>query len=219
MDISGVIFDMDGTLLNSNYIWRSLGDLYLPRFGLTPRADCAEQIWPLTFQQTAEYFRATYALPLTAEEIRRQITEIIEEHYCHRAIPPMPGAPEYVKALHSAGIPALVATATDLPLARAALENAGLLPFLSGVLSCSTLGFGKETPRVYHAARQQLGTALDTAWVFEDTALAIASAKAGGYHVVQIHDPVREAQVGPVVTAADLNIFSYDQLPRPQGRP
>ena len=48
---------------------------------------------------------------------------------------------------------------------------------------------------------------------------AIASAKAGGYHVVQIHDPVRESQVGPVVTAADLNIFSYDQLPRPQGRP
>ena len=55
MDISGVIFDMDGTLLNSNYIWRSLGDLYLPRFGLTPRADCGERIWPLTFQQTAEY--------------------------------------------------------------------------------------------------------------------------------------------------------------------
>ena len=108
-------------------------------------------------------------------------------------------------------------TAASLP--EAALKNAGLLPFLSGVLSCSTLGFGKETPRVYHAARQQLGTALDTTWVFEDTALAITSAKAGGYHVVQIHDPVRESQVGPVVTAADLNIFSYDQLPRPQGRP
>ena len=107
----------------------------------------------------------------------------------------------------------------DFVLARAALKNAGLLPFLSGVLSCSTLGFGKETPRVYHAARQQLGTALDTTWVFEDTALAIASAKSGGYHVVQINDPVRESQVGPVVTAADLNIFSYDQLPRPQGRP
>ena len=117
MRLTSAIFDMDGVLLDSNYIWRDLGPNYLRSHGLEPEADLRRILQPLSMEDTAVYFRTHYRVPRTDAEIVHDLTDIIHDEYTLRA-PAKAGAGRMLALLAEHGIPVYVATATDRALAE-----------------------------------------------------------------------------------------------------
>ena len=123
MRLLGAIFDMDGVLLDSNYIWRDLGSRYLRSHGKEPEADLRTRLQPMTMEDTAAYFRSHYQIPHTEAEIIRDMTDSIRDEYLFRA-PAKAGVDKMLSLLKMSGVTMYVATATDRSLAEAASYTA-----------------------------------------------------------------------------------------------
>ena len=77
-NIRGAIFDMDGTLTDSMYIWDIAGETYLKNCGKTPTPDLRERLRPLSLTQAAELFRQEYGLKQTIEQILEGFNRTVE---------------------------------------------------------------------------------------------------------------------------------------------
>ena len=89
-----------------------------------------------------------------------------------------------------------IATATDRYLIEAALDRCGVLNNFSKIFTCTEVGSGKEQPTIYEAAREELGTAKEETWVFEDAFHAAETASKAGFPVLGIMDPSEKNQEG-----------------------
>ncbi len=192
MKIKGAIFDFDGTLFDSMQIWATVSSDYVRSKGLEPEPDLDEKYKKFTLDEAAEYFRKSYDLDVTTEEIKAGVYEVVEPRYFHEVVP-KPGIPELLRAMKEAGIPAAVATVTDEYLIDAALRRCGLRDLLTGVFSCQTLGLTKERPEIFDTARASLGTERGETAVVEDSFFAATTARRAGYRVIGVYDRFEKA--------------------------
>ena len=204
--IRGAIFDVDGTLLDSMKIWRTIGEIYLRSLGLEPEAGLAGDLKTLTLPQAARYFQDRYGVALSVEEIMEGVNGKIEDFYFHRA-QLRPGVRQLLERLGKAGVRMDIATATDRYLVEAALERCGIRQYFLDIVTCTDYG-SKEKPEIYLMARQLLGTELRDTWVFEDACHGARTAARAGFPVLGIRDPSEEDQQGlKKVSAVYLESF------------
>lgn len=211
MKITGAIFDMDGTLLDSMHLWEDIGEDILKTLDITPRDDLREQLRPLSLTQAAEYLIAEYGVQYPVAQIEELVNESLEHQY-REVVLPKPGAPELLEELRACGIPMCVATATARNLAVAALTRTGLLPYFEAVFTCAEVGEGKDSPTIFLQALDCLGTEKETTPVFEDALFAIETAKKAGFPVVAIYDASAAAQQAEIRALADLYARDYDGM-------
>ena len=110
--IRGAIFDVDGTLLDSMYVWQTIGDRYLGSLGIEPQEDLWDTFKTFTLEQSAQYYQQRYQIPQSVETIMDGVNRMIEEAYFQEVLP-RPGIPALLERLQKAGIPMAIATATD----------------------------------------------------------------------------------------------------------
>ena len=79
--IKGAIFDVDGTLLDSMGVWDTIGEDYLRSLGYEPRENLNEKFRIMSIREAAEYYISEYGVPLSVEEICRQVNGWIERFY------------------------------------------------------------------------------------------------------------------------------------------
>ena len=187
MMIQGAIFDLDGTLLDSMPAWNTLGSDFLRSIGIVPQGGLNETLRSLSLLQGARYLRAIYGVPLSEEEIIASVTGRIRRAYEQELLPKR-GVEELLKCLAGHGVRMCVATATQRPLAEAALKRCGLARFFSTVLTCPELGTSKDEPHIYRAALAHLGTDRQTTLVFEDALHALKTAAEDGFPTVAVYD-------------------------------
>ena len=186
--MEGVIFDLDGTLLDSMGLWRRAGVIYLERYGIYADESLADIILPLTKAAAARYIKEHYPVPESAENIAEGINGVMEEFY-KNYIRPKEGADELLAALHARGIPMSVATATDRYLVQSALDRLGWNRYIRGFFTCGEVGAGKrESAAVYDAALKSFGGTKKGSWVFEDSPHAALTAARAGYNVAGVRD-------------------------------
>ena len=89
--LKGVIFDFDGTLFDSMFIWDSVGEVYLRSLGREAEAGLQEILKPMSLRQSAEYLREKYRLPLSVADIMDGVNHTVEDYYFH-TVQPKPGA-------------------------------------------------------------------------------------------------------------------------------
>lgn len=210
MNITGAIFDMDGTLLDSMPMWDNVGQNYLRSLGIEPRKDLREILRPLSLRQAAEYMREAYSLALTTEQIMEGIDQSIEQRY-FTDLPLKPGVKEMLERLHRQGVPMCIATATDRYLVEAALRRVGILDYFGFILTCSEAGFGKDRPDIYEMARERLGTDKATTCVFEDALYAVQTAKQAGFPVVGVYDASASKAIERIRTLCDRFVVSFEK--------
>ena len=192
--IRGAIFDVDGTLLDSMFIWRTIGERYLRSLGIEPRENLAETFKTFTLEQAAQYYIDHYGVHLSVAEITEGINRMIERFYFEEANL-RSGAAEFLKKLEKAGVPMVIATATDRYLVEAALKRNGIRSYFKEIFSCTDYG-SKKQPHIYESAAAFLNTPIEDTWVFEDAFHAAETALRAGFPVLGIWDPSEENQQG-----------------------
>ena len=200
MKLRCAIFDFDGTLFDSMYVWDIAGERYLRSLGKTPAPCMREDLKPMSLAQSARYLQREYGLPLSTEQIQAGIDQTVERFYAEEILP-KPGVPAFLARLREAGITLCIATATDRPLIEAALRRCGLTRYFDAIFSCDALGHGKDEPFIFRAAMAHCGATRSTSIVFEDALHAAQTAKADGFPLAAVYDSSESRQAATAAAA------------------
>ncbi|WP_206459205.1 HAD family hydrolase [Anaerovorax sp. IOR16] len=211
MNMNGVIFDMDGTLLDSMPIWNNVASSYLRKKGYEPEPNLWEALKFLSLSQGVAYIKEKYLLPETNEEIETGINQTIEYSYFNK-IPLKAGVEPYLQMLHKYRIPMCVATATDKYLAEASLKRLDILQYFKGILTCQEIGCGKDDPTIFESARELLQTDKKRTYVFEDALHAGITAKNAGFKVIGVYEESAKDDWEELKKIADQSILSMEEL-------
>lgn len=193
MKIKGVIFDADGTLLDSMPLWMEAGSRWLCTKGIEPKPGLEQILFSMTMDQGADYLKEAYSIPMEKEEIKEEVNAMVRQAYWEE-IPVKPGVREMLQWLKEEGIPATVATATDYELIGGALERLQLLPCFQKVYTCTEVGKGKESPLIFQKAADTMGTCPEETLVVEDAIHALLTAKKAGFLTAAVFDAASEKE-------------------------
>ena len=211
MRLQSAIFDMDGTLLDSMGMWRSLGGTLARSHGAEPPPDLDLRVASLGLWEGTAYCKEVCGLPGTVEELVRQVWGQIEHFYQHD-VRPKPGVTEFLSLLKMDGVWMYVATAPDRPLAEAALRCAGIEDYFRGMITSREAGQSKrEGPEIYERALRRLRSNKKDTVVFEDAIHAIRTAKAAGFRVAAVYDP-SEPDQEEMRALSDYYIESFQEM-------
>ena len=208
MKIKLAIFDFDGTLFDSMFVWEEAGKVFLGSLGKEPRPGMREAVRTMSMAQSAEYIKTEYGLELSVEEIIAGIDKTVENYYINM-VQPKPGIPELLEHLKDAGAVLCIATATDRYLIEAALKRCGLLKFFDAIFTCSEVGAGKDEPLIFRKAMEHFGADRENTVVFEDALYAAKTAKADGFKVLAVYDQSEKNQ-DELKRIADLYLASFE---------
>ena len=211
-EITGAIFDLDGTLLDSMGVWHGFGARYLKEYhNIKARPEMDDVIHTLSIWEAAEYFRQEYGVTTPQAQIVDEVNHMIEEEYFFR-IHAKPGAIALLKALQEKGVRMCVATATDRYQVEAALKREGMDGFFDRLFTSSEVGSGKQNPEIYLRAREFLKTSPETTWVFEDMLYAVKTAVNAGFPVVAVQDTYSLQHEEALRTLSDLYVTNYREI-------
>ena len=185
--IKGAIFDLDGTLLDSMFIWDMVPNEYLRSLGKEPNENLVEVFKTFTLEQAAEYYRNNYGVKLSVQEIVEGINNMVAEMYRTEVVL-KGGVSGFLKRLHRSGVKMCVATVTDRYIVEDVLSRLNVREYFSEIFTCAEVGCNKETPEIYRQALYYLGTPKSETVVFEDVLHAIKTAKEDGFKVAAVFD-------------------------------
>ncbi len=209
--IKGVIFDADGTLLNSMPVWENLGELYLKSLGIEAEKDLSEVLFTMSMRQGAEYLIKQYHLPLNAEQVMKGINREIRDSYENR-VPLKEGVREYLSGFREKKLPMTIATSGDRRNLEAALDRLNILKWFEGILTCTELDTDKNKPDIYLSAALQMDCDPEEVLVFEDAYHALMTAKKAGFVTVAVYDKANDRQLGKIWNTADIYLSEFSDF-------
>lgn len=187
MKITGAIFDMDGTLLNSMDYWALVADEYLQTVGISSGEDTSRFFLENGMKAWHTYCVGKFGLNATFDEAKRGIYDLMDEKY-DTVIDVKEGAREMLDALLAKGVKMCLATATDRASVEKILKRLGIEKYFSRIFTSGEVGAGKREPKIYQVALEYLGTDKETTYVFEDAIYAMRTAYSAGFRVVGVYD-------------------------------
>ena len=207
----GVIFDCDGTLLDSMGMWREMESEFARRAGgeLSP-AD-KELLTTLTTPEAGRFFHEKFGLGASPQDVVRMVGEYMMEFYSTRA-KARPGALAFVRALFERGVRLSVASSSPMPYLLAGLSHTDFLPLFDAVVSVDDVGKPKREPAVYDRARHLMGTDLSLTWGVEDALYAIGTLKRAGYHTLAVYDCDMSGTYEALAFAAERVVRDFREL-------
>ncbi len=179
--IKGVIFDADGTLLDSMGFWEStVYDIIKMSGAEEHEPGLIEKLTPMSMYEGALYMKERYPIKMSVEEMIAEENGRVLDFY-RTKVTLRSGMGELVEELFAKGTPMAVASATEKAMIEAALEHTGILDRFKGVLSCSDVGKGKDQPEIFLKACELINTSPEDTLVVDDSPTAIATAKKAGF--------------------------------------
>lgn len=186
--IQAVIFDIDGTLVDSMGVWYDIDVEYFQVLGIPMPVTLQKDIEGMGFTETAVYFKETFHLEdKSVEDIKLDWVRMAHEKYLYE-IQAKPGVKEYVSFLKEKGLKIGVATSNEKSLAIAALQPHGLLEKVDSVRTACEVAKGKPSPDIYLKVAEDLGVAPENCLVFEDIPNGMRAGKAAGMTVIGVED-------------------------------
>ena len=205
--LEGVIFDLDGVLVDSEQIWNQAKKDLVHAAGGRWREDAPTSMMGMSSIEWASFMHEELKVPLDPGEINRRVVLRMEELYRER-LPLLPGAREVVRALQ-ARWPLGLASSSNREIIDLVLELAGLADAFVATVSSEEVGRGKPAPDVYLVAAERIGARPERCAALEDSSNGLRSAAAAGMTVIAVpnehYPPAEEALALAAVTAHTIS--------------
>ncbi len=212
MRLQSAIFDMDGTLLDSMFVWKELGTRMLRTQGYQPEEDLYDKVKEMTLRESAAYCKAAYGMPETVDQIIDMIVAEVEDFYATE-VQLKPGVQKFLSLLKMEGVWMYVATNTDRRLAEIALKHTGIRSYFRGVLTCGEVGLGKaESAEIFERAMRRLQSQKRDTVIFEDSLHAIRTAARAGFRICGVYDAASEADQAEIQSLSETYIRSFEEM-------
>lgn len=209
--IRGAVFDMDGTLTDSNPFWDRAPEAFLAGLGIKADPDIASTVFSMTLPEASDYMINKYSLSLTPEEITDGIYETMERFYMEE-VELKPGVVKLLELMKDRKIPMAVATVTGRELVEKVLGRHGISLFFECIVTTEDAGAGKHDPAVYLMAAHNIGSRADETLVFEDALHALRTARDAGFVTVGVYDEASEGVQEEIREVSRLYLPDYDDL-------
>ena len=151
-----LIFDMDGTLIDSNGIWRQVDEAFLAKRGYPYTREYYEGVAHTIFPMAAKFTKAYCHLEESEEKIMAEWMQMAGDAYAVR-VPIKPGVREYLDRCRTAGERMIVLTSSVPEHCRAALGRLGLTEYFERILFAHDLGMDKKDPETFRHAAALMG--------------------------------------------------------------
>ena len=206
-----VIFDLDGTLVNSMWVWNAIDLEFLGKYGYFPDEEMQHSIEGMSFTETAVFFKEYYGLQETVEEIGETWNEMAEEKY-RTQVELKPGIRPFLALLKDRGIRVGIASSNSRRLIEEVLRARGIREYFSVIRTGCEVGKGKPEPDIYLSVAQELGVEPEKCLVFEDVPMGILAGKRAGMEVCAVEDDFSASQREKKHQMADYYIETYQEL-------
>ena len=206
-----VLFDLDGTLIDSMWLWHAIDIEYLNRFGLTPPKDLSTAIEGMSYTETAIYFKERFKLSDSVDKIKQDWDEMSHDMYCSK-VWKKAGVQAFLDYLKNKDIKMAICTSNRYSLAADVLKAQGIDKYFDVIITSGMVGQGKPNPDVYLEAAKQLNVPTDKCIVFEDVVQGIMAGKNAGMKVVAVYDDASKESTEEKKRLADFYINSFDEF-------
>ncbi|MCI8665369.1 MAG: HAD family phosphatase [Dorea sp.] len=211
-DIEAVIFDMDGTLIDSMWIWPSIDEDFFKKYNLVEPQNFHEDIEGMSYTEVVHFFLEVFpTLTQTPQQIMDEWTEMAHERYINQA-PLKKGVYEFILEMKRQGKKIGIATSNGRTLVEDTLKALGVTEYFDVVRTACEAGKGKPAPDVYLLVAEEMGISPKHCLVFEDVPMGILAGKNAGMKVCAVDDEFSRIQEEKKKSLADYYIYGYDDI-------
>ncbi len=212
MKFKAVIFDLDGTLIDSMGIWAQVDVEFLQRRNIPVPDDLFKDMKEgNSFIEVAEYFIQKFNLPDSPQEIMDEWTEMVAEHY-RKDVKLKPGAKEFLDLLKKNKIKMGIGTSNSEYLTKIVLEANGIYEYFDSIVIGKEEIKGKPFPDIFLKVACELEVELEDCLVIEDVLAGVQAAKNAGMTVYAIYDEFSEPDKEKIKRNADRYVGYFDKL-------
>lgn len=202
------LFDLDGTLVDSMWMWGAIDIEYLGKFGISCPKDLQKAIEGMSFTETAIYFKERFSLPDSLEQIKADWIAMSIEKY-RTEVPLKPGVRRFLEEAEGKGIQMAICTSNGREMVDAVLGALKIRDFFTCVITGCEVAAGKPSPDIYLEAARRLSVKPEECAVFEDVPAGILAGKRAGMTVFAVEDDFSKGMEQEKRRLADGYIDGY----------
>lgn len=192
-EIKGVIFDIDGTLIDSCDIWGEVDIRFFSKRNLIMPSDYQEAIGHIGLEKAAEYTISRFNLSENKDDIIKEWKNGVLELYANEVIL-KPHVKEFLELLKEHNIPFCAATANDEDCYKSCLIRNDIYHLFDFILEVNHFKDGKDKPTIYLEAAKMLNVDISNCMVCEDLLMALNTVKNAGFISCAVYEKTNKEE-------------------------
>lgn len=208
-----VIFDLDGTLVDSMWVWSQIDKDFLSQYGKKVDKNMDKELEGKSFTETAIFFKEYFDLSLTIEEIKACWNKMAWDYYT-KSVPLKEGAKAFLEWLKAQEIKMGIATSNSIELVKAVLKALDVENYFSEIKTSCEVGRGKPFPDIYLKVAEDLNVQPERCLVFEDIPNGVRAGKNAGMTVWAVEDGQSELTRKELIQVADYMVSDFYEAMR-----
>lgn len=210
-EYEALIFDLDGTLVDSMWMWKEIDREYLGRFGIGLPDDLQKNIEGMSLSETAVYFKEHFSIPDDLETMKKDWI-LMAGHKYRYEVPMKPGAVKLLSVCKEKGIKLGIATSNSIELVDCINKAHHIEDYFSCIVTGCQIIKSKPAPDIYLTAASRLSVNPLKCLVFEDIIPGIMAGKNAGMQVCAVADRYSERDWEEKKKLADFYLTSYEEI-------
>ena len=204
------LFDMDGTLIDSNGVWKDVDREFLARRGLPYTRAYYEGVAHTIFPLAAKFTKEFCHLPESEEAIMAEWMELAKDAYAHVTV--KPGVRAFLKQCRMENRRMALVTSSVPVHCRTAMEKLGLMKYFESVTFAQELGLEKKDKQLWLTVVRQLGVEPESCTLFDDRLAACRGARSAKMRVVGVYDDFFAGDEKEMRAFCDVYITGFEEL-------
>ncbi|MDO4532689.1 MAG: HAD family phosphatase [Coriobacteriia bacterium] len=207
----GLIFDCDGTLLNTMPAWNDLEERFARMANVSLTEEQYEELRAAPIDECAAIFHNSYGLGDSPQHVLDMMDEALLGYYQTQA-DALPGVKAMLERARELEIPCTVVTSSPTRYVAAGLKHAGIAGFFRCVITTDEVGLSKQDVRIWQLALEVMGSTPETTWGFDDAVYAVKVMNEAGINTVGAYDCDETGTYEDLAAAADIAVRSLEEL-------
>ncbi|MGR8947790.1 MAG: HAD family hydrolase [Gammaproteobacteria bacterium] len=185
---SGIVFDMDGVLIDSEPIVKRCGQIAAIRYGAELSDALYNRLIGLPAKEVEQGLQRAFGDEFPMSAFREELERLWHEHVQENGMPVKPGIIEALTELQKHSVPYAIATSTPHERAQLSLYKAGILAHFEIIVGGDQVSNGKPSPEIFLTAAGHISIDPQHCIAIEDSAVGVQAASSAGMYTIMIPD-------------------------------